>query len=118
MLWDGVNPFVELRVKFGDDAPYTLDYPSYIETDQTVVLPPSDPMSAAAARAMDVDKTLSGVAYRRAATVQGGVLRVVASQRVLVPEISAKEARADSPALKTLGEQGVYAPAGQGRLEA
>ncbi|MFI4973425.1 MAG: DUF3857 domain-containing protein [Caulobacterales bacterium] len=94
------------------DAPYTVAFPIYVETDETVVLPPGDVLPPGAAKAADVDSVIAGVAYHRTATVNGQSLRVVATQRALKPEISATEARASVDLLTKLGDQGVYAPAG------
>ena len=94
------------------DAPFVTDYPSYTETDESVVLPSGKGASAATLTAAAVDRMIAGVAYRRTAAMNGGVLRVVASTRTLVPEITAAEARASIDPLTKLGETAVYAPAG------
>ncbi len=94
------------------DAPYVVDFPSYIETDESVVLPPGVNLSAEIAKAADFDAVIAGVAYHRSGTVTGHTFRVVASQRTLQPEISAAEARASVDPLTKLGQEGVYAPAG------
>ncbi len=94
------------------DAPYVVGFPSYVETDESVVLPPGDTLTPQIIKTADVDTTIAGVAYHRAATISGNVFRVVASQRALQPEISAAEARASVDPLTKLGEIAVYAPAG------
>jgi tetratricopeptide (TPR) repeat protein len=94
------------------DAPYVVEFPSTIETDESVVLPPGDTMSPAAAKDVYVDTVIAGVAYHRSATVTGNVFKVMASQRALQPEITAMQARASVEPLTKLGDQGVYAPAG------
>lgn len=94
------------------DAPYLVDFPAYTETDESVVLPPGDVVDLQSVKATDVDKVIGGVAYQRATTLTGNVLKVVASTRALQPEISAAEARASVEPLTRLGEQAVYAPAG------
>ncbi|WP_216839162.1 DUF3857 domain-containing protein [Caulobacter sp. S45] len=94
------------------DAPYVVDFPAYVEIDESVVLPPGDVVPPESAKGADVDKVIAGLAYRRSATIAGNVLRVVASTRALQPEITAMEAKASVDPLTQLGEQGVYAPAG------
>ena len=94
------------------DAPYALDYPSYVETDESVVLPPGIVLSAAILKTVDVDKVIAGTSYRRSASLSGNVFRVVASQRTLQPEVSAAEERAAVDPLTKLGELAIYAPAG------
>lgn len=94
------------------DAPFVTDYPNFTETDESVVLPSGKGAPAATLKAAALDRTIAGVAYRRTATLNGGVMRVVASTRTLVPEITAAEARASVDALTKLGETAVYAPAG------
>ena len=94
------------------DAPYFVDFPQYTSTEESVVLPPGDTPSSASLKAMAVDQVVAGVAYRRTATLTGNVLRVLASQRSLQPEISAAEAKASVDPLTQLGKNGVFAPAG------
>jgi tetratricopeptide (TPR) repeat protein/transglutaminase-like putative cysteine protease len=94
------------------DAPYVVEFPAYIETDESVVLPPGDVVDLQNAKATDVDKVIAGIAYRRTTTLAGNVLQVVSTTRALQPEISAADARASVDPLKRLGEQAVYAPAG------
>ena len=94
------------------NAPYVVDFPNFVEADESVVLPPGDHPTPSSAKAVDLDKVIAGIAYHRAGSVTGNVFRVVASQRSLQPEIPAAEARASVEPLTTLGDQGVYAPAG------
>jgi transglutaminase-like putative cysteine protease/Tfp pilus assembly protein PilF len=94
------------------DAPYVIDYPSYTETDESVVLPSGDNISEAALKAAQVDTVIAGISYHRTATVTGRVVKVVASQRSLQPEISATDARASVKPLTDLLNQTVYVPAG------
>ncbi|HEX4742725.1 MAG TPA: tetratricopeptide repeat protein, partial [Caulobacteraceae bacterium] len=94
------------------DAPYVTDFPVWVETDESVVLPPGDTPSRDAAKAADVDTVIAGVAFRRKGTVTGNVFRVVSTIRALKPEISAAEARTSVDPLTKLGKVGVYAPAG------
>lgn len=96
------------------DAPYVTDFPAWIETDESVVLPRGDIVSTNRARSTDVDAVIGGVAYRRKGTVTGNVFRVVSTIRALKPEISAAEARASVDPFTKLSKQGVYAPAGSG----
>jgi tetratricopeptide (TPR) repeat protein len=94
-------------------APYVLEFPSYIETDESVVLAPAVVVPEASLEAARVDTVVGGVAYHRTAAVEGGVVRVVATQRSLQPEITAAEAQASVGPLTKLGDQGVYISAGQ-----
>jgi tetratricopeptide (TPR) repeat protein len=94
------------------DAPYVTEFPAWVETDESVVLPPGDTVAPDAAKASDVDTVIGGVAYRRKGTVTGNVFRVDLSIRALKPEISASEARAAVDPLTKFGNQGVFAPAG------
>jgi tetratricopeptide (TPR) repeat protein len=100
------------------DAPYQTEFPAWVETDESVVLPRGDALSPDRAKATDVDTTIAGVAYRRKGTVTGNVFRVAASMRALKPEISAAEARASVDPLTKLGAVGVYAAAGSRAQEA
>ena len=94
------------------DAPYALDYPSYAETDEEVILPAGVTLSAEQLKAADVDQVIGGTAYNRFASFSGHVMRVVATQRSLQPEISAAAANASVGPLTRLGKIGVFAPAG------
>ncbi len=94
------------------DAPYLVPFPSFAEIDESVLLPPGDKIPADRVKTANVDTVIAGVAYQRVATVADGIFHVVASQRALQPEISAAEARASVGPLTTMGEEGVYAPAG------
>ncbi len=100
------------------NAPYAVDYPTYVETDESVVLPPGDVVPASATKDADLDEVIAGIAYQRKATVTGKVFRVVASQRSVTAEVSAKAAQASVDRLTALGKVGVYAPAGSRAREA
>jgi tetratricopeptide (TPR) repeat protein len=89
------------------DAPYSVDFPSYSRTTETVVLPHGgdgftffngDP----------VDQTIAGVHYRRTATIADGVATVTASTRSIAKEFPASEAPAAQTALRALSENDVY----------
>ncbi len=109
----GGKPDVERDPQSTDlDAPFVVSFPSYIETDESVVLPPNDHPTPSSAKAVNLDKVIAGVSYHRAGTLTGSVFRVVASQQSLQTEIAAAEARASVGPLTELGEQGIYAPAG------
>jgi tetratricopeptide (TPR) repeat protein len=90
------------------DAAYAVPFPNYVETDESVVLPPGDLPSAESRKSVAVDTVVGGVAYRRSAAVTGQMFTVVMSQRALAPEITAAEARASVDPLTRLGGQGVY----------
>ncbi|HEY1927812.1 MAG TPA: DUF3857 domain-containing protein [Caulobacteraceae bacterium] len=94
------------------DASYVTNFPAWIETDESVVLPRGDIVSPNRAKSTDVDTVIAGVAYRRKGTITGNVFRVVSTTRALKPEISAAEARASVGPFTKLSHQGVYAPAG------
>ena len=94
------------------DAPFVVAFPMYVETEETVVMPPSVTPTAESLKRADVDEVIAGVAYRRFAQIDGRLVRVVASQRGVEPEISAAVARGSVERLKTLGEQGIYLTAG------
>jgi tetratricopeptide (TPR) repeat protein len=94
------------------DAPYLVDFPSFAETNESVVLPPGDHPTLSSAKAVDLDKVIAGIAYHRTGSITGDVFTVTASQRSLQPEVSAAEARASVEPLTALGDQRVYAPAG------
>ncbi len=95
------------------DAPYVVDFPNYVETEETVVLPAGAAVSSQNLKTVAVDTTIAGVAYRRTAEIIGHVFRVVASQRALQTEISATEARASVDPLTQLGARAVYVSLGQ-----
>ncbi|WP_313809566.1 hypothetical protein [Sphingobium sp.] len=87
-------------------APFAVNFPSYSEDHETVVLPNKGDGFSLVGK--DVDQKLAGVAYRRASTLSNGVVTIAVSKRSLVPEFSAAEAKRTEVLLRELNEDMVY----------
>ncbi|HUO11702.1 MAG TPA: DUF3857 domain-containing protein [Caulobacteraceae bacterium] len=81
------------------DAPYAVSYPSYRKWTDEVVLPRKGE-GFEIVNGAPVDQTIAGVRYQRASRIDAGVVTMVASDRSLVPEVTAGEA--DAAALRQL----------------
>lgn len=84
----------------GDDAPFTVPFPSYTVSRFTMKLPQRG--EGFAAPAEDVDKTVAGRAFLRKTRMEGGVVTIETSTRSLAEEFPASEAPAATTALKAL----------------
>jgi tetratricopeptide (TPR) repeat protein len=100
------------------DAPYLVDFPAWVETDESVVVPHGNALPVDRTKAADVDTVIAGVAYHRTGSVTGDVFRVVATTRALQPEISAAAARASVDPLTKLGNEDVHVRVGSLRQAA
>jgi tetratricopeptide (TPR) repeat protein len=89
------------------DAPFEVDYPSFSETRETILLPKG--FGQWKGRDSDnVDRTIAGVEYHRTAKMDGDVFTVVRSERSIAPEFPFKEAAAAQTALRELADNDVY----------
>lgn len=96
-------------------APFAVNFPSYSEDHETVVLPNKGYGFSLAGK--DVDQKLAGVAYRRTSSLSNGVVTISVSERSLAPEFSAAEAKRTEVVLGELNDDTVYilAPVTYGR---
>ncbi len=93
-------------------APYKILFPLYYHSHEDILLPKGGKGFAVDGDA--VDKTMGGAEFKRALTINGGILHIDASKRALVPEISAAQNDADGPALRAMFEKGVFLVAPEG----
>ena len=105
----GFNPDFERPPGAMRDAPFVVDYPDYSRTVTKLRMP----LSFLAGRQLGsavVRETLAGVEYSRNATVAGDLLTIELTQRSLLPEVSAKEARSAEARLRALADEDVALP--------
>lgn len=88
------------------DAPFAVSYPVYEEAVTQLRVPPSFVTNRNVGN-MDFHETIAGVQYDRTLGIAGNTLSMTTSQRSLVPEISASEARAAETRLRTLADQDI-----------
>jgi tetratricopeptide (TPR) repeat protein/transglutaminase-like putative cysteine protease len=88
------------------DAPWELNHPSFVRDEVVIRLPAG--VAAQQKLHAPVHETLEGVEYVRTEAVDGNALRVVSSERTVVPEVPYKEALAAAPRLKALDKDDVY----------
>jgi len=89
------------------DAPYSVAYPYFEKSSETIVLPPGFP-DQKAQLGPDVDETVAGIAYHRHATMSGTAVTIEETERSLVAEFPAKDAPAAEKRLRELSGKGVY----------
>lgn len=96
-------------------APFAVNFPSYSEDHETVVLPNQGNGFSLAGK--DVDQKIAGVAYHRTSLLSNGVVTISVSERSLAPEFSAAEAKRTEVVLRELNDDTVYilAPVTYGR---
>jgi len=82
------------------DAPFLVDYPSYVVAHETILLPNGG--KGMVNQASDIDRTVAGVEYRRKAKLDGGTLTIDTSTRAIAREFPAKDAPAAQAALREL----------------
>jgi tetratricopeptide (TPR) repeat protein len=88
------------------DAPFAVAYPVYVEAVTQLRVPPSF-VTSRNVGAMNVHETIAGVEYDRNVAISGNTLSMTTSQRSLVPEISASDARAAETRLRTLADEDI-----------
>lgn len=116
MDWDGdsYEPS-DMRLGFRADftrprgtdasAPYALSYPEYSLSREVVVLPPQRSPFTISGR--DIDQTISGMQFRRKASLAGNTFTAEAAFRTLAPEFPASEAPQVSTALRDMFRLGL-----------
>ncbi len=87
------------------DAPFAVDFPSWTESRQTILLPNGG--AGFTVDGGDVDRTISVFAIHRSVKLTGNKLTMVASTRATGPEIPFAEVEAAKTALAALGERDV-----------
>jgi tetratricopeptide (TPR) repeat protein len=104
---DGV--WVGYRADFSRDpgsdpqAPYAVDYPTFVRVREEILLPPGAPAGAFKVfHGEDVDRTVAGVAYKRHTELKNNVFTVVADEHSIALEFPAAEASANQTALRNL----------------
>jgi len=113
--WDGVwyetdETRVGYRADFSrepgyaSDAPFTVTYPTFERTRQTIVLP----FSGEARPEWNVDETVAGVEYKRRAGYEGSTFTVERTARTVAPEFPARDASAFQKRLRELRDTGVH----------
>ncbi len=88
------------------DAPYSVDYPSYAVKKVVVVLPDKG-AGFSLPFGPDVDKVIAGVAYKRTSRIQDGAVTMEASERSIAPEFPSTEADSAAEALRQLADTDV-----------
>jgi tetratricopeptide (TPR) repeat protein len=99
----GFSPSFKRDAGLHDDAPYTVDFPSYDQRTVEITLP-GEGAGFGLMNAGDADQTVAGVRYQRQARIVGGVVTMTASTQSLAPEFPAAEASADAVALRHLND--------------
>lgn len=102
----GYNPDFDRPESADQDAPYAIGFPSYERIIYEVILPPG--FSAENVDGANVDQTVAGVEYHRDLQLVDNRFIATRSARSLVPEISAREARAAEDDLRLLREKRVF----------
>jgi tetratricopeptide (TPR) repeat protein len=88
------------------DAPYAVEFPSYAETRETIILPRKG--VGFRVDGENIDQTLAARAFKRTAAIENGVFTLDASTRSLAPEFPASEATAAAAALTGLSRNDIY----------
>ena len=116
--WDGVwyetdKTGIGYRADFkrdagpGADAPYSVPYPYFERTRETIVLPPG--FTAASIRSGEpVDETVAGIEYRRTTGFAGNTFTVERTERSVASEFPASQAPAFEKRLRELQDKRVY----------
>jgi tetratricopeptide (TPR) repeat protein len=88
------------------DAPFTVRFPYFGKTTETVVLPNGG--SGFTIEGDMVDKVIAGREMKRKATIERGVFSMEVSTRAISPEFPAADAPAAQTALRDLSHQTIY----------
>lgn len=89
------------------DAPYLIPHPYFDRTRQTIILPPNFTEEAIRGQA-EIDQVVSGVEYKRHASLDGNVFTIERTRRSLQSEFPASEARAAQRELRRLNQERVH----------
>lgn len=89
------------------DAPFAVAFPSYGRAITTVQIPAGVTLWAGKI-GPDLDETLAGVHYRRAASINGNVLTLTKVEQAVASEIPAGAARAAQARLRAINDEDVY----------
>jgi tetratricopeptide (TPR) repeat protein len=89
------------------DAPFSVVYPMFNRTRETIILPPSF-TGKVSSDGSEVDETLAGLEYRRHASMTGNRFVIERTARSLAPEIAYKDAVAAEKRLRDLSDESVY----------
>jgi TPR repeat protein len=98
------------------DAPYSVAYPYFEKRSKQIVLPTDGDFLLVGE---DIDKTAAGLAFRRTARIDRGVLSIELTTRSIAREFPASQAEADGEALRQMAKNGVsiaYRTAATGSL--
>lgn len=91
------------------DAPFSVSYPYFTRSTETILLPPGVVPDDATA-----DVTAGGIAYRRKSNLTGNVFTVESSTRSLAAEFPASEAASAQTKIRALADRYVAVRAGEG----
>lgn len=91
------------------DAPFAVAYPYYTRSQVRIHLPATFTTGRESGTAT-VHETIAGIEYARTSLVENSVLTVDTTQRSVVPEITAKEARQAAKRLRALADENVALP--------
>ncbi len=91
------------------DAPFSVSYPYFERTRETILLPPDNGFNRATAPSgAEIDETVAGVEYRRHATLENNVFTIERTDRSVAPEFAAADAPRFEKRLRELNELRVY----------
>jgi tetratricopeptide (TPR) repeat protein len=88
------------------DAPFAVDYPTYVKYLETIRLPPDQPPFTT--KVEDVDRKIAGAQFHRTVHIDNSVVNAESSFRSLVEEFPAQEAEAAARSLKELSKIRVF----------
>jgi len=94
------------------DAPFSVAFPTYVEQDDTLILP--DHGRNFTIWGEQVDRELAGEVFYRKAVIENGVFHLRTSVRSLVPEIGFIQAKVDAPLVTAMGKTTLKLMAPQG----
>jgi tetratricopeptide (TPR) repeat protein len=96
------------------DAPFSVHYPYFVKTTETIVLPNGG--NGFTIEGSEVDKTIGAWEFKRIAKVETGAFTMEASTRGVTPEFPAADAQAVAKDLREMSDFTVYlrAPTGGG----
>ena len=103
IVWD---PDFERDDEAFADIPFALEFPVYVRTTQTVLLP--DNGRGYSIDGGDIDQTIAGTRLSRRLSLSGGRAVAVTEFRRLSPEISAEEARSSIDILDDIEDDHAY----------
>ncbi len=89
------------------DAPFAVEYPYFIKTVETILLPPGFSHLKSSTGA-DVNETVAGIEIRRRAVFADNVFTIEKSERSIAPEFPARDSAAAQARLRELAGTGVY----------